>query len=267
MNQGLYQRLVETIKPLQRVALAFSGGIDSSLLLAASLRALGPANVLALTVDSPLMTAHDRRNAELVAEQLGVAVCWMPFNELALEDVARNDAQRCYACKHARFSALRELAAAEGAVLIHGENTDDALDYRPGSRAAMELGVRAPLVEAGLKKASIRALAQSLNLPNWDAPAGACLATRFLTNTPLTAEGLLRVGHAEEALRGLLDKRQFRLRDHGDLARLEVTAAEVGWVASEPQRSQITVLLRELGYRYITLDLEGYRMGSSNEQV
>ena len=251
---------------LDRVAVAFSGGVDSSLLLALSVDVLGRDQVLAFTADSPLLTERDRSNAQAVASKLGVTVRFLPFDELTISAVASNAPDRCYHCKRARFEALITLAQAAGAQLVHGENTDDSLDYRPGLAASRELGVRAPLAEAGLNKAEVRQIAHRMGLPNWEQPSDACLATRFPANTRLTVEGLTRVQGAENALRRLLGSVQVRLRDHGTLARLEVSPAVITDLGQDPLRSAIVQELKALGYRYVTLDLEGYCTGSTNER-
>lgn len=252
---------------LGRVAVAFSGGVDSSLLLALSVEVLGRDQVLAFTADSPLLTERDRSNAQAVASQLGVTVRFLPFDELTISAVANNAPDRCYHCKRARFEALIALAQAAGAQLVHGENTDDSLDYRPGLAASRELGVRAPLAEAGLNKAEVRQIAHRIGLPNWEQPSDACLATRFPANTRLTVEGLTRVQGAENALRRLLGSVQVRLRDHGTLARLEVSPGVITDLAQDPLRSAIVQELKALGYHYVTFDLEGYRTGSTNERA
>lgn len=267
--QAKEERLFDVLRSLERVVVAYSGGVDSSYLLAAAVDALGQGNVLAVTADSPLLPPGEMETAQAVAAQLGVRHRIVPFDELAIPEIAENSALRCYYCKRARFGALLDLIAAEwpAAVLVHGENVDDHLDYRPGSRAAQELGVRAPLSEAGLSKEEIRTLSRRRGLPTWDHPAASCLATRFPYDTPLSAEGLQRVGKAERALRDVTGLRQVRVRDHFPLARLEVGAGEVAKLAQDPLRAQVIEAVKACGYLYVALDLEGYRMGSMNESI
>ncbi|HFD39434.1 MAG TPA: ATP-dependent sacrificial sulfur transferase LarE [Anaerolineae bacterium] len=261
-------KLREIIAGLGSVAVAYSGGVDSSYLLAVCLDVLGPDRVLALTADSPLTPRRELAEARTLARRLGVRHIVLPGDELTNPAIAANPPDRCYHCKLGRFTALWEAARAEGlAHLVHGENADDAGDYRPGSRAAEELGVRAPLREAGLTKAEIRALSKAWGLPTWDKPANACLATRFPYHTPLSAAGLARVEAAEEALRDAWQLAQLRLRAHGSVARIEVPPEEIARLAQLPARTAAVEALRALGYRYVTLDLMGYRMGSLNDEL
>ncbi len=266
------QELETLLKACGHVAVAFSGGVDSSYLLAAAVDALGAEHVLALTADSPLLPRHELERARAVAAALGVRHEVVSFDDLQIPEVAGNHPLRCYYCKKARFAALLDLVAEleEGLprpVLLHGENRDDAHDYRPGSQAARELGVRAPLAEVGLTKAEIRWLSRQRGLPTADIPAAACLATRFPYDTPLTREGLERVERAEQVLGELLGEVQLRVRDYGSMARIEVAAEAIPILVREDLRERVVDRLHELGYRYVTLDLNGYRMGAMNEQL
>lgn len=261
-------RLRHIIAELSGVAVAFSGGTDSSFLLAVCLDVLGADRVLALTADSPLTTRSELEGARALARQLGARHVVLPHDDLANPDIAANPPDRCYHCKFGRFEALLAVAHAERlAHLVHGENADDAADYRPGSRAAEELGIRAPLREAGLTKADVRALSRELRLPTWDKPPNACLASRFPYGTSLTIEGLGRVEAAEEALRRVWHLRQLRVRDHFPVARLEVPSEEIAQLAQPEARALAVAQLQALGYRYVTLDLIGYRMGSLNDDL
>jgi uncharacterized protein len=260
--------LCRIINSLQRVGVAFSGGVDSSYLLAVSVDVLGQGNVVAFTADSPLLPRRELDTAREVAELLGATHRIVPFDDLAIPEVASNPPLRCYHCKLARFRALVALAHEAGELgLIHGENVDDHLNYRPGAQAAKELGVRAPLAEAGLSKADIRALSHQRGLPTWQHPAAACLATRFPYDTPLTREGLERVERAEDFLREIEGLGQLRLRDHYPVARIEVPAQDIPRLAGAALRDRVVRGLRELGYLYVTLDLLGYRMGSMNDDI
>lgn len=259
-------KLHELVVELRSVAVAYSGGTDSAYLLAVCLGLLGPANVLALTADSPLTTRAELAEARALAVQLGARHRLLPTDDLATQNIATNPPDRCYHCKFTRFSALLEVARSEGlSVLIHGENADDAADYRPGSRAAEELEVRAPLREAGLTKTDVRRLSRARGLSNWNKPANACLASRFPYGTPLTREGLARVEAAEAVLRRLWGLDQLRVRDVHLLARIEVPPDEIARIAHPEHRAVAAEALRHLGYQYIALDLDGYRMGSLND--
>jgi uncharacterized protein len=259
-------RLRQILADLGTVAVAYSGGTDSTYLLAVCCDVLGTENVLALTADSPLTPRAELAEARHQAAQLGVRHRVLPSNDLDHQAIVANPPDRCFHCKFTRFEFLLEISHAEGlAHLIHGENADDAADYRPGRRAAEELGVRAPLREAGLAKSDVRALSRLRGLTTWNKPANACLASRFPYGTALTAEGLARVEAAEEALQRVLDLRQLRVRDHFPTARIEVPPERIGHLAQPDARAIAVQELRTLGYRYITLDLEGYRMGSLND--
>ncbi|RME32552.1 MAG: ATP-dependent sacrificial sulfur transferase LarE [Thermoflexia bacterium] len=200
-----------------------------------------------------------------MAHLFGVRHIEVSFRALDVPAIAANPPDRCYHCKRAMFTRLLEIARAEGmAVLVHGANLDDLGDYRPGLRAAEELGVRAPFLEAGLTKADIRALSRELGLPTWDQPSMACLASRIPYGTPLTREALERVDAAETYLREALGLRQVRVRDHFPVARVEVDGEDIPRFIAPEVRIAIVHHLRGLGYRYVALDLEGFRSGSLN---
>jgi uncharacterized protein len=260
--------LGQILASLGSVAVAYSGGTDSSYLLAICLDVLGTDQVLALTADSPLTPRTELAEARALATQMGARHLVLPSDDLANPSITSNPPDRCYHCKFTRFEVLLQVTRAEGlAHLLHGENADDTGDYRPGRRAAEELGIRAPLREAGLTKADVRALSRERGLPTWDKPANACLASRFPYGTPLTAEGLARVEAAEEVLRRVWGLRQLRVRDHFPVARLEVPPEEIARLAQPDTRAVATEQLHALGYRYVTLDLAGYRMGSLNDEL
>ncbi len=259
-------RLMDVLRGYGCVAVALSGGIDSSYLLAAAVDALGADRVLALTANSPLLSITDLGYAQEIAARLSVCHRVLSLNELDIPEVAHNAPRRCYYCKRYRFETLLGALAADGGMqLVHGENADDHLDYRPGSAAAQELGVRAPMAEVGLTKQEIRQLARARGLPNWAAPADACLATRFPANTQLTAEALERVRSAERAMHALLGPVRLRVRDHFPIARLELDPQDFARVVDSGVRTRLVDALRALGYRHVTLDLTGYQRGSLNE--
>lgn len=260
-------RLHSTLQSLGCVAVAFSGGVDSSYLLATAVDTLGSDRVVALTADSPLLARVELDQARGIAASLGVLWRVLVSDDLADPQVAANDASRCYHCKFRRFSALIPIAAEYGAQLLHGENADDLRLHRPGSAAARELHIRAPLAETGLSKLEIRELARMRGLPNWNYPAASCLATRFPYGTHLTPQRLQRVEQAEAAMRELAGSSwpidtPLRVRDHGDIARIETAGSAMPALMSDAVRCALVERLRALGYRYVTLDLAGYRMGS-----
>lgn len=261
-------QLHQIIRELESTAVAYSGGTDSAFLLATCIDELGQDRVLAITADSALTPRAEMTDARALVAELGARHLVLPSDDLAIPGIVANPPDRCYHCKFNRFEALVELAHTEGlAHLVHGENADDVGDYRPGSRAAEELGVRAPLREAGLTKADIRTLSRQRGLPTWDKPANACLASRFPYGTRLTTEGLARVEAAEIALRQAWNLRQIRVRDHHPVARVEAQPGEISRLALPENRTLAVQALRDLGYRYVTLDLGGYRMGSLNDDL
>ncbi|KAB2928718.1 MAG: ATP-dependent sacrificial sulfur transferase LarE [Candidatus Contendobacter sp.] len=256
-----FQRLRELLRGLDSVAVACSGGLDSSLLLAAARVALGD-RVLALTVATPYMVGGEIAAAKELTAQLGVRhrVLELPMPN----EIAHNPPDRCYRCKLTLFAELKSVAAEEGFTwLADGSNRDDLADYRPGMRALRELDIRSPLLEARLGKAEIRRYARALNLPVWDKPASACLLTRLPHGTEVRFELLRRVETAESALRAL-GFGTVRVRCHGDLARIEVDRAERARLLDEAVAEQVVAALTGCGFRYVTLDLQGYRMGSFN---
>lgn len=256
------------IGALGSAGVAYSGGVDSTLLLALCREMLGSERVLALTAHLDLTPAAELEQAVQMAAHLEVALRIVRFDVLSDPEIAANNPDRCYHCKRALFIRLQEIVRAEGlAALVHGANADDSSDFRPGLRAAEELGVRAPLLEAGLTKADVRALSRRMELPTWDMPAMACLASRIPYGTPLTGEALSRVEAAESALRTRFSLRQLRVRDHFPVARIEVDEPEMGRLVQAGAREEIVSRLRGLGYHYVTLDLQGFRSGSLNETL
>ena len=247
--------------------MAFSGGVDSTVVLKVALDELGAGQVLAVTASGDVHTDEESAAAREAAARLGARHLVITTNELRIPGFEANPPDRCYLCKKSMYATLLEIARAEGMkTLVDGGNRDDQTDYRPGSRAAAELGVRSPLAEAGMGKAEVRALAREFGLPEWDRPASPCLASRFPYGEPLTAAKFHMVAEGERRLRaaGLTD---CRVRHHGDLARIEVGVDDIPVAAEASVRRAIVRHLREVGYIYVTLDLEGFRSGSLNEAL
>jgi pyridinium-3,5-biscarboxylic acid mononucleotide sulfurtransferase len=242
---------------------AFSGGTDSALVAAVAARALGE-RALAVTAVSPSLPPGELREAREVAALVGIRHRAVRTHEVEREAYAANGPDRCYHCKTELYDVLGGVAVEEGLpAVVSGANVDDLGDWRPGLLAAGEHGVRHPLVEAGMTKAEVREAARELGLPTWDKPASACLSSRIEHGVRITVEDLSRVGRAERAVKEL-GFRQVRVRVHGDVARLEVQAGDVARLASPEVRDRVVEALRALGYRYVTLDLEGFRSGSMN---
>jgi uncharacterized protein len=261
-----YRRLMQILEAMGGVVVAYSGGVDSSLLLKVSVDVLGD-RALAVTAESETYPAREGAEAIELARRLGARHRVIHTEELAIQHFADNPPERCYYCKTELFEKLLGIAREEGlAAVADGSNVDDADDYRPGMRAAAELGVRSPLREAGLTKADIRELSKELGLTTWNKPSFACLASRFPYGDQITAGKLQQVAAAETLLRGL-QLAQARVRHHGDIARIEVDPSEFELITEPSNRTCIVAELRRLGYVYVTLDLRGYQTGSMNEAL
>jgi uncharacterized protein len=253
--------LRDELRRLARVVVAFSGGADSAFLDAVATDTLGAPATLAVTAVSPSLAASERDDCRRLSEEWGLR--WLAVETREMERAAyrANDRDRCYHCKAELMEALSPLASSENATVVLGVNTDDLAEHRPGQVAASEAGASFPLVDAGFSKREVREASRLLGLRTWDKPAAACLASRIPTGTPVSVELLSTVERAEAALRPL-GFGQLRVRHHGETARIEVDGDDIA--SAVTRRHAIVAALRPLGYRYITLDLEGFRSGSTS---
>jgi uncharacterized protein len=258
-----WDRLRSLLREMELVVLAYSGGVDSSVLLRAASEVLGP-NLIAVTAISETYPPAELEPAKRFAASLGVQHRTLATEELTRDEFSRNAPDRCYHCKQELFGKLRQIADAEGiAYILDGTNIDDLRDHRPGRKAAEEFSVRSPLAEAGLTKQEVRDFARRMDMPMWDKPSLACLSSRIPYGTPITRDLLRNIQAAEDAIRGL-GIRQVRVRHYGDTARIEVEQDDLVRLAAGNVRQRIVDAFKELGYVYICLDLEGYRTGSLN---
>jgi pyridinium-3,5-biscarboxylic acid mononucleotide sulfurtransferase len=244
------------------VVVAFSGGVDSTLVLAAAVRALGPERVVGVIGVSPSLPRRELEAALEVGRQLGARVETLETHELDREAYRRNGPDRCYHCKTELFELLARYGAGRGSpVVLEGTNADDRLDLRPGHRAARELGVRSPLLESGLGKDTIRELSRRWGLSTWRKPASPCLSSRIPQYVEVTVEKLGTIEQAEACL-AALGLQEFRVRHHGDVARLELHPGDWARILDPQVRAEVVGKLRELGFRHVALDLDGFRSGS-----
>ena len=263
--QSKLNKLQCSLKDLGSVAVAFSGGVDSTFLLKVAHQTLGD-KTIAITAVSQLYPTRETDEARKFAADNNIRLIEYSINELAVEGFAQNPVNRCYLCKKNLFSGFKNISAVQGLPLIEGSNMDDAGDYRPGMQATKELGVLSPLREAGLTKSEIRELSREMGLSTHDKPSFACLASRFPYGETITAEKLKAIETAEQLLLDLGFK-QARVRHHGNLARIEVNPNEIEKLLKADLRETIYTKVKQAGFIYVSLDLQGYRTGSMNETI
>jgi uncharacterized protein len=260
------ERLIQRLQGLDRLLVAFSGGLDSTFLLAVAHEILGD-RVLAATAKGDLYPSFEVQDAVAFAREKGIDHVVFPFQVMAVPEFVSNPPDRCYHCKKALFKILMDMAKEKGiSHIAHGANVDDLQDYRPGSRAAEEMAALAPLVDAGLGKEEIRFLSREMGLSTWNKPSMACLASRIPYGHVITEDKLRMIGEAERFLSECGFK-QFRVRHHGDVARIEVIPADMGRIMEAGLRRSIVERCRKIGFLHVSLDLEGYVTGSLNKAL
>ena len=261
-----YRKLLSNLKQYDRLAVAFSGGVDSSFLLKAAQQAVGE-NILAVTGRFISFSDSELRDSNELCKMLGIKQIIIDVDQMNIDGFCENTKDRCYFCKKALFSTFLKTANGSGfSYIAEGTNADDVDDYRPGLRAISELGIKSPLKEAGLTKEEIRTLSKELGLPTWEKASLACLATRFPYGSKITKEGLEAVDRAEGFLKEL-GFCQVRVRVHGNIARIEIDKKQFSRLLDSTVRESITSRFHELGFLYVTLDLDGYITGSMNKEL
>ena len=265
--QAKYDRMCEILRSLEHVAVAFSAGVDSTLVLKVALDTLGSPKVIAATGDSESLARAEFDEARRLTEQLGAQHVVLKTDEFQNEDYLANPENRCYYCKTTLYTHLDKYIAEHGInAIVNGINVDDYGDWRPGIQAAEEHQVRAPIAEAGITKAEVRTLSEWLGLPTFDKPASPCLSSRVQYGEPITPEKLGMIERAEALLKSL-GFRECRVRHHNNLARIEVPLEDIAKITEPETRARIDACFRELGYNYVTVDLRGFRSGSLNEVI
>ncbi len=262
MLQNKYDSLKKNLHQMNKTIVAYSGGIDSTLLLKVAYDCLEK-NAVGITVVSPSIAKTELEEAKSIAKHIGVRHILVDSHEMEDQNYVENSENRCYFCKSNAYDEIFKFADREGfSFILDGTNAEDVDDFRPGRKAALERGVRSPLQENGITKAEIRKLAKNLGLPNWDKPAAACLSSRIPYGTQVTTENLSQVEQSEQVLKNM-GFRQVRVRHHDLVARIEIEPADFKAVLN--QREKIVATIKDIGYNYVTLDLLGFRSGSMNE--